>query len=535
MNIKKLNRKGFSHVEMAIVVLVVAALGFVGYRVFSNTSHAGSNCIGTAYLNIGSRGICVTDLQNMLNAINPASKPLAVSGLFDESTQGAVIKFQNLKGLKVSPIGTAESTTWQRLCNTVPDKKTQVAQDAQSDACGKSNFSVVTPKTISSNYQLNSPINILKDLNGNVLLGNSSTGKDCFSTISVINPNNYSLAKVIKVNGYQVGDMTLDSNGNVWTLGYPLCKGGVGGQVISSLLKINVASGKVVYSVGLSNLPNAGKSAFTWGYSLSSDSKGNLYLIAVGTNNEYNLIRLSATDGTLLENYNSFLPIPKSGYYGMDLTIDSKGYLWAAVNTSVATSNDWSKRYTVIDPLKSNGVQVGAVLDTYNNLPTDSYNISTVDYAHNSLYVSGWGPNVIPNQTNQYKINMTTHNIVSVYKNVGGGDSGQSLLDSNKNIWFLNNGSNSRKGSCGDPCTINPNYVPSSVTFLKGSDNIGQVSIFNNSSLGLYTPVGAIQVGNNIWVLNYGPYDAATQNDLTSITIMNVNTQSLVKVLYNHQ
>ena len=42
MNIKKLNRKGFSHVEMAIVVLVVAALGFVGYRVLKNTSHAGS-------------------------------------------------------------------------------------------------------------------------------------------------------------------------------------------------------------------------------------------------------------------------------------------------------------------------------------------------------------------------------------------------------------------------------------------------------------------------------------------------------------
>jgi len=42
MKLRKINKRGFSHVELAIVVLVVAVLGLVGYRVLKNTSHAGS-------------------------------------------------------------------------------------------------------------------------------------------------------------------------------------------------------------------------------------------------------------------------------------------------------------------------------------------------------------------------------------------------------------------------------------------------------------------------------------------------------------
>jgi|GEM_PF-5485339 len=532
MKLRKINNKGFSHVEMVIVVLVVAVLGLVGWRVLKNTSHAGSNCIGTSNLNVGSRGVCVSDLQNILNAVNPTAQPLIVSGLFDENTQGAVAKFQNSKGLKVLPLGQVESTTWQRLCNTVPVKKTQAVQDAQSDACGKSNFSVVTPKTISSNYQINTPNGIIKDSTGNVLISsNSNSGADCFSTVSVINPNTYGLSKVIKVDGYAVYGMTLDSYGNVWALGYPVCKGGVGGTPIDSLLKINVASGQVIYKVSLYSLPNAGKLSLNWAGNLSSDSKGNLYLVANDSSYKQNLIRLSATDGTLLENYNSFLPLPESGYYLMNFTIDSKGYLWAA--TSLDSNGSWKTTYTVIDPLKSTSDQVGAVLDTYNNLPSGVAANPVVDYANNNLYVPVWNGKVIPNQVDQYQINMSTHNQVSILKNVGGGDLGQSILDSNKNIWFLNNGSNVRKGGCDSPCTTNPNYIPSSLTFIKGSTNNARV--FNDLSLGLYTPFGAIQVGNNLWVLNLGPYDTANQVFLPTITIMNVNTQSLVKVLYNHQ
>ena len=41
---KRLNNKGFSHLEIGIVVLVVVILGLIGWRIASkNTSHAGSN------------------------------------------------------------------------------------------------------------------------------------------------------------------------------------------------------------------------------------------------------------------------------------------------------------------------------------------------------------------------------------------------------------------------------------------------------------------------------------------------------------
>lgn len=530
MKLRKINNKGFSHVEMVIVVLVVAVLGLVGWRVLKNTSHAGSNCIGTSYLNVGSRGVCVSDLQNILNAVNPTAQPLIVSGLFDENTQGAVEKFQNTKGLNVSPIGEVESSTWQRLCNTVPVKKTQVVQDAQSDACGKSNFSVVSPKSISSNYQIGSPGGIIKDANGNVLISSILTD-NCYSNISVINPNTFGLSKVIKVDGFAVDGMTLDSYGNVWAIGTMLCKGVVGVNPSDWLLKINVASGQVTYKVNINNLPNSGKLALNWGGDLTSDSKGNLYLVGEDSNANENIVRLSATDGSLLENYNFLLPVSKN-YWWVDIKVDSKGYIWAT--TTDTSSNSYSTTYTVIDPLKNVNGQVGAVVDTYNNLPANSGPFPVVDYAHNSVYVPGWNNTVAPLQMDEYQINMTTHNQVALFKNVGGGNLGLSLLDSNNNIWFLNNGSNINKGGpCDSPCTTNPNYIPSSLTFMKGSNNNTQV--LNNSSLGLYTPLGAIQVGNNLWVLNLGSYDTTNQVYLPSITIMNVNTQSLVKVLYNHQ
>jgi len=43
MKIKKLNIKGFTHVELAIIILVAFGIGLVGYKVYKNTSHAGSN------------------------------------------------------------------------------------------------------------------------------------------------------------------------------------------------------------------------------------------------------------------------------------------------------------------------------------------------------------------------------------------------------------------------------------------------------------------------------------------------------------
>jgi len=520
MNIKKLNRKGFSHVEMAIVVLVVAALGFVGYRVLKNTSHAGSNCIGTAYLNIGSRGKCVSDLQNILNGVNPNNK-LVVSGLFDEKTQFVVINFQKLNALKVTPSGTTDSTTWQKLCNTVPILKNRVVQDAQSDACGKSNFSVVAAKTVSSNYEINAPIWINKDLQNNILVG-SENYDGCYSNISVINPTNYSLLKVIKIDNLVVYNATVDSYGNVWAIGGGLCKGGPS----STLLKINIASGKVINSISTDNLRNGNNNNYTYLYNLTADKNGNLYTLAGFQNGNFyqiDLIRLNADDASLLENYNSLLPQADKGITPYrDLTIDSKGHLW------VSSRYDSSKTITtVIDPLTKKGSQNSAVLKTYNNI-SEVFNglKAIIDLVHNRYYIGSFDYSVTPPSENQAIYDLSSDKMTGTLKNVGD----QGLLDNNNNLWFLNLGSNVLKGG---PNSQGEVYVPSSITFVNGTN--GTRKDFNDLSFGIYTPIDAVQDGNNIWVLNSGPYDTANQVFNPSMTIMNVNTQSLVKVLYNHQ
>lgn len=136
MNIKKLNRKGFSHVEMVIVVLVVAVLGFVGWEVLKNTSHAGTNCTGQT-LSQGSSGQCVKDLQSLVNGF--VTTKLAVDGSFGPNTATGVKSFQDTTKLSVD--GVVGSNTWSKLCNTAAIYSSTAFTNAQKDACGKN----VTP------------------------------------------------------------------------------------------------------------------------------------------------------------------------------------------------------------------------------------------------------------------------------------------------------------------------------------------------------------------------------------------------------
>ena len=130
MNIKKLNRKGFSHVEMAIVVLVVAALGFVGYRVLSNTSHAGTNCKGNNYSQ-GSSGQCVKDIQTLVSALDKTS--LTADGSFGPMTANAVKSFQLSRG--GAQDGIVGPATWSLLCSLPLPSATKAQNAAHVDAC----------------------------------------------------------------------------------------------------------------------------------------------------------------------------------------------------------------------------------------------------------------------------------------------------------------------------------------------------------------------------------------------------------------
>jgi peptidoglycan hydrolase-like protein with peptidoglycan-binding domain len=177
MNIKKLNRKGFSHIEMAIVVLVVAALGFVGYRVLSNTSHAGTNCKGTNYSQ-GSSGQCVKDIQTIVGALDNVS--VTVDDSFGPMTAQAVKNFQLHRGGAYVD-GKVGSQTWGLLCSTPLPKATSAQNAAHVDACGNKFPVGSTPAakvsvedTLWNQYSAWTPLKVTQDGDAGYDFGNLS-------------------------------------------------------------------------------------------------------------------------------------------------------------------------------------------------------------------------------------------------------------------------------------------------------------------------------------------------------------------------
>ena len=231
MNIKKLNRKGFSHVEMAIVVLVVAALGFVGYRVLKNTSHAGSNCAGQTLrfdnqkIGYGSTGKCVSDLQVLAGAY--LGTPIKVDGKYGPITKKLVINLQK----KVFPTDSTQSDgiagvkTWGKVCALVPKLQTKTIYDAQLDACGKTTFKLVLkssnpviPKSTSpidsvNNLGIQNPDEITSDDAGNIYVLSHVVSNGAYAnSVSAINPNTRKLIKNYPIQGCGSSDMKISVN-----------------------------------------------------------------------------------------------------------------------------------------------------------------------------------------------------------------------------------------------------------------------------------------------------------------------------------
>ena len=212
MNIKKLNRKGFSHVEMAIVVLVVAALGFVGYRVLKNTSHAGSLCKGQA-LQVGSTGQCVKDAQTLSIAFTGIKMP--IDGKYGPLTKASILTFQKKAFSNASAQwdGIAGPNTWSKLCSLIPMVKTQAVYNAQKDACGSASFSVSVQPTPTS-YGFNQPYAITSDNLGHIWVANANG-----NSVTELNAKDGSLVKVYNDASYGFNDpiaITTDNLGHVW-------------------------------------------------------------------------------------------------------------------------------------------------------------------------------------------------------------------------------------------------------------------------------------------------------------------------------
>ena len=240
MNIKKLNRKGFSHVEMAIVVLVVAALGFVGYRVLKNTSHAGSLCKGQA-LQVGSTGQCVKDAQTLSIAFTGIKMP--IDGKYGPLTKANILTFQKKAFSNASAQwdGIAGPNTWSKLCSLIPMVKTQAVYNAQKDACGSASFSVSvqpTPIPTSTSYGFNYPYAITADNLGHIWVANTSG-----SSVTELNAKDGSLVKVLSASSYgfiHPNAITSDNLGHVWVAN---ANGG------SSVTELNAKDGSLVQIV----------------------------------------------------------------------------------------------------------------------------------------------------------------------------------------------------------------------------------------------------------------------------------------------
>jgi len=131
MKLRKINNKGFSHVEMVIVVLVVAVLGLVGWRVLKNTSHAGSwfdmtNNKGLdeyGYEYGTNRKVLLSRIDAQVCVQKPADKysPYLVKfNLFSENKYAETTKTPLISSIDYKVTGTkinGNNVTWGKVTN----------------------------------------------------------------------------------------------------------------------------------------------------------------------------------------------------------------------------------------------------------------------------------------------------------------------------------------------------------------------------------------------------------------------------------
>ena len=87
---------------IVVAAVVVLGCGYLGYSYYQNMNADAASLSGCPTLRSGSRGSCVTALQQALNAKSCAG--LSVDGSFGPNTKTAVINYQRSKGLSADGI-----------------------------------------------------------------------------------------------------------------------------------------------------------------------------------------------------------------------------------------------------------------------------------------------------------------------------------------------------------------------------------------------------------------------------------------------
>jgi hypothetical protein len=118
---RRLNSRGFGHVEMFVAIVVVAIVLISGfYVVHKNTSHAGSaGCINKTY-SYGSSGPCVVYLQQFINVVGAQYHfswytHLNVNGVYGINTKDEVLKFE--KRVNIAQDGIVTPKLWNVICD----------------------------------------------------------------------------------------------------------------------------------------------------------------------------------------------------------------------------------------------------------------------------------------------------------------------------------------------------------------------------------------------------------------------------------
>jgi len=344
---RKINNKGFSHVETFLFVIVIALIVGIGGYVYTkhkSPAHAGSLCKGQTF-QVGSTGTCVKDLQTLSVAFTGINIP--INGAFNSSTKLNIIAFQKkaFPSDKTRWDGAVRLNTWSKLCSLVPLSKTQAVYDAQKAACGNTSFIVPTVKPTRTTYGFNNPTSIYTDKNGNIWIGNRNFNNGNAGTVVEFDSKgnfiyDYSVNAPTKI--------TSDQNGNIWVanMGTNMTReildvnnsvyhGYIDDRISNQAVDIIADVNGNIWSLGWAGILTKfdSKNSFKSinyeipnskpGYvgSITSDQNGNIWV----ANSSNNSVTEMNSQGNLVKVYND----PSYGFNGFHgITSDQNGNIW---------------------------------------------------------------------------------------------------------------------------------------------------------------------------------------------------------------
>jgi len=482
MKLRKINSKGFSHVEMVIVVLVVAVLGLVGWRVLKNTSHAGSNCTGqtlNASANgqyVGSTGQCVTYLQ--IISIGFTGIQMPVDGLFGPLTRLNILTFQRtaFPTDRNQWDGIVGPKTWAKLCSLVPANRTVEVYNAQKAACGKATFNLPGdkgPTSTPTDYGFGWLNGITSDSLGHIWVPNMR-----YNSLTEINAKDGSLVKVYSDPSYGFKSpiqVTTDKLGHIWVANY------------NSLTEINAKDGSLVKVYSDPSYELNGP------YAMTADDQGHLW---VTNSNAFTLTEINAKDGSLVKVYSNY---------------NLYGFSWNLASTTDNLGHLWVSNGNISGSLTEINTNDGSVVTVYGNVREYSFEKNTFNknYGFNVPYgITSdnlghiWVVNLEKDTITE--LNAKDGSLVKVYSDpsLGLKEPITIMADNSGHVWVVN-------------------ILGNSLTELNAKDG-SLVKVYSNPSLGLKSPSGITSDNlGHLWIVN---------SIGNTVTELNAKDGSLVKI-----